>query len=314
LPGPLALTTTISTATSSSEATLHPVERIERAAILGIPMVVAVLVILLLVLDEHGPTPPTRSVFSAAAARADLRKIGTTLVIAGALVLTLGTAPAGERRVPIPLGRQDLGVASARVIDMWRDDQHAEQRVARSRLPDASLFARDVLGRQENVCVSLGVRQPVIGASDSNQESPSGSLVVALQLSHDSEPFVDVVDVADVQEGRVLACFDVNGSQLNRFDIIDLRVRPDPVDPATLTAVRLQQRRSDEEAARVVGVDGELTLEGALDYQFVRNARSYREIVFGRIGSASVLLGLGVCLATYARRSTRSDVTQSGVD
>jgi len=329
LPGPLAITTTLSTATPVDAAPLHPFERFERAAILGIPMVVAILVIILLVFDGRRSRPPSRpdapdgtqrgrgAEAVAAARRAELRTIGTALVGAGVLVLTLGTAPAAADRVPLPLGRQDLGVPSARVVDTLREDQQVEQFLAPSRLPDPAAFARDLSGRQEDVCLSVAVQQPEPDVSEPEAGPPGGSLMFALELFRGSRRDVariDTVSVADVTDGRVLACFDVNPSQLARAADVVLRVRPDPEEPASGTSLRLQQRRSDETAARIIGVDGPAVADGALDYRFVRKARSYREIVLGRIGGVAVLLGVGilVTLSPRARRSTRRDAAHPG--
>ena len=326
LSGPLAITTTISTATPTDIPTLHLLERFERAVMLGIPMIVAILVIVLLVLDERRSGPPSRQEApsvararrrlegAAAARRADLRAIGTALVVAGLLVLTLGTSPAADDRVPIPLGRTDLGVAGGRVIDTPEGDGQIEQFIAPSRLPDRNVFARDPLGRQEDVCLSIAVQQPEIDGDDPDTELPNGSLVVALELLRDPGRNIgssDVVDVTDAEDGRVLACFDVNASQLARASNIVLRVTPDADDPASLTALRLQQLRSDEERVRVTGPDGPSVADGALDYLFVREARSYREIVLLRIGSGALLLGAAilVALSPRARRSTRRGTT-----
>jgi hypothetical protein len=70
LPAPLGLTASVGTWAELEAPSLHPLARAESALILGIPMVVAVLVILLIALDLRRPPGRARDAASPSARRA----------------------------------------------------------------------------------------------------------------------------------------------------------------------------------------------------------------------------------------------------
>jgi hypothetical protein len=99
----------------------------------------------------------------------------------------------------------------------------------------------------------------------------------------------------------------MSAARLQAADVVTLRVGVDAPEGDAPFAVKLRLRTGGEGPARVATSDRANALTAAVDYAFIREARSYREVVIGRIGSAALLLGGGilVALAPAPRRRAR---------
>jgi hypothetical protein len=237
-----------------------------------------------------------------------MRSIGSTLVFAGVLVLTVGTAPASDGRIQVRTSPSELGVPSERSSGALTRAVTVEQEIPRSARPDRSSQSLGAFWQRENVCVEVGlIVHETEDAVDWNalvslETTGEGGLRRLLGRSGSSETVPIAPDA--IADGRAVACFGMSAARLQAADVVTLRVGVDAPEGDAPFAVELRPRTGEVSSARVATSDRANTLTAAVDYAFIREARSYREIVIGRIGSATLLLGGGilVALAPASRR------------
>ena len=309
LPAPLGLTATVGRWTEVDDLK-HPFERVEAALILGIPMAVAVLVILLLALDLHRPSGDDNAATTALSRQRELRSSGLTLVLAGVLILTFGVAPALDSRIQIRLSPQELASSPERATDGLAGTTVVEQDIPASLLPNLSSSRGNVLVRPSDLCIDVGL-------SLRKDEDASGwSAVVSLETTVDgglrqlrgrsSSSETISLDSDIITAERAVACFGSLESRLRAADTVTLRVGVAAPDGLTPFKVKLRPRAPGEGPARFMTPNEMTVLTDAVEYSFIQRAPSYREVVFSRIGTVALLVGGATLVTSSLRRRHRN--------
>jgi hypothetical protein len=310
LQGPVVMEVRIRSADATDGGARPMLRRvIEQTFPLSLPMLLAALVLLLLTLDAASAAQRGRPMNSAPHREPPpaLLSIGWALVLAAALILTVGINDAASQRVLSPVGPQLDVLPGERTAIVLTPGLTVQQVIPQGFLPARSWFSRDSRAQLERVCLEVPVQHHESYGS-------IGELTVSLALERRLLPesiagprvFTAQVPLDALNDGNAVGCFATNVRSIHRSAGVSVAVSLASEDPGANVQVRTGSRRVGEPAAAVVGLEPESDSVSALRYRWVRQAPSVRERAFGRVGHATLFLGIGsLVMPTILERRRR---------
>jgi hypothetical protein len=281
---------------------------------LGLPMVLAVLIVVLIVVDLWNAARQRRPSGALYRRRTppEVPVIGLAFVAAAALVLTIGISDAVSNRILVPIGSQPESLPGERTSVRLTPGATISQAVPSGLLPDLSRFSRDRRGRNERVCVGFPLQRQA-------SEMTSGDFVLGLVLERrawrltpdwldGTRRFEDRVSLEDVSGSDVIGCFAVSAREVHRAKLVNVDITLVSDDATATVEVTAGSRRGGEPSATTIGSSTEFDSVSALRYRWAREAPSAREQVIGRVGQVALGLGFGLLIipAAVEQRVRRS--------
>lgn len=271
---------------------------------LGLPMVVAILVITLVGLDvtarpaeepDGGPESQSTEDTTDSGTAGSARAVGVSLLLAGALVLTVGLRPSLDDRDLVGLEPTGRGVAPASDV-LLVDDGAVEQSLQMSGMSEVG---RDALGRRERLCLAV----PAF-VRDGRAEGVrlSGSIEMAVTFSpaelsgaresSEIELVSELIFLPAIEDERLVGCFAVTLEELRSAGEARLTLRAVGVPDRLAVEVGTRTLRDGESPARGLGPEGTVVSSRALDVAWLRETPSYRERLFAGIGHGTLAAGV----------------------
>lgn len=274
---------------------------------LGLPMVVAILVIVLLGLDVTarlaedpvgGQEPQSGEEVIDSGPAGVSWAVGGSLLLAGALILTVGLRPSLDDRDLVRLEPTGRGVAPASGV-LLSGGEAVEQILPVSEMPEADEVGRDALGRRERLCLAVPgfVRD---GRAEEGQLSGSIEMVVApgpaglsgARENSELEMVSEPVLLSAIGDERLVGCFAVTPEELRSAGQVRLTLRADGVPDGVAVEVGTRALRDGDSPVRGVGPEGTPVTLRALDVTWLRETPSYREHLFAWIGHGTLAAGV----------------------
>lgn len=247
----------------------------ERALVLGLPMLLAVLVVVLLALQ----IVPLQD--------DEARIGGVGLGIAGVIVLMVGLEPAAVDRDLLPLRPAAQNISSYSTLALA-----AEQRIVQV-LPTAGMLplelGRDGRGQRERFCIGI----PIVDVRPDGRLA--GTLDIAITFgdafatggSSRRREVSRIVDLREAVGGPLVTCFRISSHWFRNSEPVELSLALSGDSDSESIALETRPRRNGE-ATVVIAGSRVVTLPQAIDAQLLREVPSYRESVFARIGHAAL--------------------------